>query len=138
MIRTAVTEAAYALAGSVLALALLSFLHGGLQPGWAVVCGVLGAVLLRRLVGQTYAALPPFIRRPLDAGVATGAVFLTVWATLVRYPFPYWVLKGREVVSLPAAAALLGLGIAAVVYTHRRLQREIEAREARMAALREA
>jgi sensor histidine kinase YesM len=138
MILKVATEVAYALGGSALALGLLSYLHGGWQPGWALICGVLGAVLLRRLVGQTYAALPPFIRRPLDAGVATGTVFLAVWATLVRYPFPYWLLKWREATSLPSAAALLGLGIAAVVYTHRRLQREIEAREARMAALREA
>jgi len=136
--QAAATDLGYAVGGSALALGLLSYLHGEVQLGWALVCGLAGAVALRRVVGQIYAAFPPFLRRPLDFGVALIGVFLGVWTTLLRFPLPYWVLKWREAAALPAAAALLGLGIAAVVYTHRRLQREIEQREARMAALREA
>ena len=138
LVRIALTDTAYALGGSALALGLLSYLHGQLLPWWALLCGLLGAVALRRVVGQIYAGFPSFLRSPLDLGVASIGVFLGVWATLARFPLPYWLFKWREAAALFAAAALLGLGIAAVVYTHRRLQREIEEREARMAALREA
>ena len=137
IVRAVATDTAYTLGGSALALGLLSYLHGQLQPWWALVCGLLGAVALRRAVGQIYAGFPTFLRGPLGLGVALIGVFLGVWATMARFPLPYWVFKWREAAALSAAAALLGLGIAAVVYTHRRLQREIEEREARMAALRE-
>ena len=129
---------AYAVAGSGIALGLLAYLHGMLQPWWALICGLVGAVLLRRVAAQAYSAFPRFLRLPLNGGVALIGVFGASWATLARYSVPYWVLRWREAAAIGAAATMLGLGIAAVVYTHRRLQKEIEAREARLAALREA
>jgi sensor histidine kinase YesM len=131
-------DAAYAPGASALALLLLWYLHGVWLPWWALACGVGAGVLLRRVVAQGYAAFPSFLKRPLDAGVALVGTFLGCWITLVGYPIPYWILRWREALTLPFAAALLGLGIAAVVYTFRRLQLEIEEREARLAALREA
>ena len=131
-------DVAYAPMATALALLLLWFLHGIWQPWWALACGLGTGVVLRRVVAQAYAAFPPFLCRPLDAGVVMVGTFLGSWATLAGYPLPYWVLRWREALTLPAAAALLGMGIAAVVYTFRRLQLEIEDREARLAALREA
>ncbi len=131
-------DVAYAPASTGLALLLLWYLHGVWQPWWALACGVGAGLVLRRVVAQAYAAFPPFLCRPLDAGVVLVGTFLGSWATLAGYPLPYWVLRWREALTLPASAALLGLGIAAVVYTFRRLQTEIEDREARLAALREA
>jgi len=136
--KTGLADAAYAPGSSALALLLLWYLHGVWLPWWALACGVGAGVLLRRVVAQGYAAFPPFLKRPLDAGVALVGTFLGCWITLAGYPIPYWILRWREALALPAAAALLGLGIAAVVYTFRRLQQEIEDREARLAALREA
>ena len=131
-------DAAYAPGATALAMLLLWYLHGAWQPWWALACGLGAGVLLRRVVAQGYAAFPPFLKRPLDAGVALVGTFLGCWITLAGYPIPYWILRWREALALPAAAALLGLGIAAVVYTFRRLQLEIEEHEARLAALREA
>jgi sensor histidine kinase YesM len=132
------SDAAYAPGATALALLLLWYLHGVWLPWWALACGLGSGVLLRRVVAQGYAAFPLFLRRPLDAGVALVGTFLGCWITLAGYPFPYWILRWREALALPAAAALLGMGIAAVVYTFRRLQQEIEEHEARLAALREA
>ena len=131
-------DAAYAPGSGALALLLLWYLHGVWQPWWALACGLGAGVVLRRLVAQAYGSFPPFLRRPLDGGTALVGTFLGCWITLAGYPLPYWILRWREALTLPAAAALLGMGIGAVVYTFRRLQQEIEDREARLAALRQA
>ena len=40
-----------------------------------------------------------------------------------------WLLRWREAVTLPIVGGILGLGLASVIYTHRRLEREIEAKQ---------
>jgi two-component system LytT family sensor kinase len=89
-------------------------------------------------VEPAFSGFPRFLRGPLGIGVAVIGLVVAADATIARYSWTYGLLKLPEVATLAIAAALLGLGIAGVVYTHRRLAQEIEAREARLAELREA
>ncbi len=69
------------------------------------------------------------MRRLLSAGVITlGTVFAT-WATLAREPASYWLLRWREAITLPVLGVSVGLGVASLIYTYRRLEREIEAKQ---------
>jgi serine phosphatase RsbU (regulator of sigma subunit) len=116
------------LLGSFLALILLWYIHGNWQPNWAMVCGAVGGVITRRWIRPSYATFPTYIRRPVSIGViALGTVFAS-WATLAREPLSVWLLRWREAVTLPIVGGILGLGLASVIYTHRRLEREIEAK----------
>ncbi len=135
--RTAGVELLHVVAGTIVALGLLAFLHGELQPLWAAVCGILGAGVLRRLVAALLADLPDFLRLPLGAGIGLSAVLVAVPATMALYPLAYWALRWRQAAALPVTALLLALVLALVVTTHRRLARQIEEREARLAALRQ-
>ncbi|HJO02737.1 MAG TPA: PP2C family protein-serine/threonine phosphatase [Acidobacteriota bacterium] len=117
--------------GTMLAYVLLLYLHGTRHPGWiwALVCGGLGGVGTRRLVRPSYTTFPPYLRRPLSLGVITlGTVFAT-WATLAREPASYWLLRWREAITLPVLGVSIGLGLASLIYTYRRLEREIEAKQ---------
>lgn len=117
--------------GTLLAFVLLLYVYGDRHPGWlwALVCGGLGGVVTRRLVRPSYATFPPYLRRPLSGGlIMLGTVFAT-WATLVREPASYWLLRWREAITLPVVGVILGLGLASLIYTYRRLEREIEAKQ---------
>lgn len=116
------------LLGTVLALVLLWYLHGRSMPGWALVCGGLGGILTRRWVRPGYATFPPYVRRFLSVGVVALGTLVASWATLVREPLAYWILRWREAVILPVLAAILGVGLAAVIYTYHRLERELAQR----------
>ncbi len=131
-------EAGAALGGSVLALVLLWYLHGEVQPAWALLCGVLAGVVLRRTVRPGYAAFPAYLRAPLGVGVVVVGAIVASWATLVRQPSSYWLLRWREAITLPLLAAALGVGLVGVIYSHARMRREIEQARAREAASREA
>jgi len=138
LVRVLAGEAAHAVLASAGALLLLGYTHRELQPWWAVGIGLVAGIGLRRLVAPAFAAFPPFLRRFLDGGVAAVAVLLLSWATLGLYPFAYWVLRWQQAVALPTLAVGLCAGLAGLVVTGRRLQKEIEAQEARLAALRQA
>lgn len=131
-------EIAALVGGSLVALLLLWYLHEQWQPGWSLLCGSLSSAVLRRLVRPNYAHLPPFLQGPVDKGVIVLGAILFSWATLALHPSSYWLLRWREAVTLPILEAVLGLGLAGVIYSHTRLRREIEEAEAREAALREA
>lgn len=130
-------EVAAAAAGSLVAAFLLWYLHDSLQLAWAVLCGVVGGVVVRRLVAPAYASFPDFLRGPLELGTVLLGTVLAAWATLVTYPLTYWVLRWRQVVAILAVAAFLGLGLVGLVYTHARMRREVEEARAREAAFRE-
>ncbi len=123
--------------GSVLAAGLLWYLHGAWQPGRALICGIVSGILLRRAVRPSYATFPSYLRRPLGIGVVLLGTIVAAWATMVREPSSYWLLRWREAVTLPILAAALGVGLAGVIYSHARMRREIEEARARAAALRE-
>lgn len=116
-----------ALWGAVLALAILWYLHEDWQPSWAAACGFCG-LLVRHWVRPTYRTFPYYLRVPLSIGVVALGTLFAAWATLAREPLAYWILRWREAVTLPIIGGVMGLGLASVIYTHRRLEREIESR----------
>ena len=122
-------DAAGFLFASALAFLLLRYVHGSWQINWALVCGVVGGIVTRRWVRPSYAAFPQYIRQPVSIGVIVLGTVFACWATLAREPYSVWLLRWREAVTLPVVGGILGLGLASVIYTHRRLEREIEARQ---------
>lgn len=112
--------------GSILAFILLWYIHGSWQPNWALVCGAVGGIITRRWVRPSYATFPDYIRRPVSIGVIVLGTVFAAWATLAREPLSVWLLRWREAVTLPIVGGILGLGLASVIYSHRRLEREIE------------
>jgi len=124
--------------GTGMALLLLWYLHGTWHPGFALGCGLISGVVLRRMARPSYSSFPAYLRRPIDTGVVLLGAILTSWATLAREPLSVWLLRWREAVTLPILATVLGLGLVGVVYSHARMRREIEEARAREAALREA
>jgi sensor histidine kinase YesM len=124
--------------GALIALLLLRYLHDAWQPGWALICGLVAGVGLRRLAQPGFETFPPYLRQPLTVvAVALGTIVAT-WATLALQPSAYWLLRWREAATLFLLAVVLGLALVAVTYTHTRMRREIEEARAREAALREA
>ncbi len=111
--------------GTFLAFLLLWYLHAEAQPGWALVCGGLGGIVTRRWIRTSYASFPHYLRVPLSVGVVALGTTITSWATLAREPLAYWLLRWREAVTLPILGSILGLGLAGIIYTHRRLEREV-------------
>jgi len=112
--------------GSTLALVLLWYIHGSWLPNWALVCGGVGGIITRRWIRPSYATFPEYIRRPVSIGVIVLGTVFAAWATLAREPVSVWLLHWREAVTLPIVGGILGLGLASVIYSHRRLEREIE------------
>ncbi len=123
--------------GTAAAFVLLWYLYGEWQPLWALGCGVISGIFLRRMARPTYRTFPAYLRRPVDTGVVLFGAITTSWATLAREAPSVWLLLWREAITLPVLAIFLGLGLAAVVYSHTRLRAEIEEARAREAALRE-
>lgn len=115
--------------GTLLAILILWFLHYRWMPGWALLCGGIGGVVTRWSVRPSYASFPPYVRRPLSVGVVALGTLFTSWATLVREPASYWLLRWREAVALPIVACVLGVGLAGIIYTYRRLDSELQQRQ---------
>lgn len=128
LLRDLLRDLLSAVLGALLAVLLLRYLHDRWMPEWALICGGIGGVLTRRWVRPSYASFPRYLRVPLSIGLVALGTTLAAWATLAREPMSYWVLRWREAAAMPLVAAILGLGIAALIYTHRRLEREIESR----------
>lgn len=86
---------------------------------------------MHRLVGSNYASLPRFLRYGLASVVVTVGAIVAVWSTLMtpNYGITYLVSVWRQAIGLLIVAGLLGLGVAGFVYSHRRLEREIEQRQ---------
>ncbi len=138
--RAFVREALFALGGSVVAMFLLYYLHREWMPEWALGCGVVAGVFLRRALEPTYSTFPDFLRRPLNLTIVLIGTIVAVWATLAAPRFNsinYWITRAYEAAYLAAAGILLGLGVAAAVYTHSRMRREVEEHRIREAVLRE-
>jgi len=125
-----------AVAGIVVATAVLAFLHAEFQPVGAVLVGIVGAVGLRRAVGATYGELPPFLALPIDAGVALFGVMAVSLASMVTKSGLFWLGNWAPPLSLALGTVVLGVGLAGIIYTHSRLRLEIVSQEARLAELR--
>jgi len=134
-------ELAFALGSAALALLLLYYLHDAFMPYWALGCGVVAGVLLRHALAPNYASFPNFLRRPLNIAVVLIGTILAVWATLAspRYSgLTYWYSVQIEALTLAVAGMLLGLVVAALVYTHARMRNEVEESRIRESILRES
>ena len=133
-------DALFALGSAAMAVLLLYYLHNQWLLHWALGCGVVAGVFLRRAVAPTYMTFPPFLRRPLNLAVVMLGTIVAVWGTLAAprwNQLAYWYERGLEAAYLAGAGVLLGLGIAAAVYTHSRMRREVEEHRMREAALQE-
>ncbi len=138
--RTVVREATFALGSAVLALLLLVYLHDEWMPAWALGCGVIAGVLLRRALSPNYASFPAFLRRPLNIAVVLIGTIFAVTATLAAPRFAtaaYFLNVAPQAISLAGVGILLGLVVAAGVYTHARMRREVEESRIRESVLRE-
>ena len=123
---------------SALAWGLLWYLHGAFPPTWEpLACGLLAGIGLRRWIRPTYAAFPEFLSRLFGAAVVLLGTVLCALATLGLYPLAYLVPRVVQAVGLLLFAVVLGLGLAALSWTHARYGREIRESEEREAALRE-
>lgn len=131
-------DLAMLLVGWALGVLALGFLHGELQLGWAFTTALVGAIGLRKVLTRSTGVFPTFLALPLEAGFAAVGVLLAAWVTLVQYPVAYWVLRWRPAVAVALVTAVLGVGLATVIYTHRRLAAEISARELRLAQTQQA
>ena len=140
MLRNILRDVLFALGSSAVALLLLYYLHLGWHWDWALGCGVVAGVFLRRAVAPTYASFPNFLRRPLNLAMVLLGTIFAAWGTLAAPRWAslvYWYERGVEAASLAGAGTLLGLGIAGAVYTHSRMRREVEEHRMREAGLRQ-
>ncbi len=111
---------------------LLRYLHAEWQPAWALACGLIAGVVVRRAVAPTYCSFPGFLSVPLGIAVVVVGTILAAWATLMAPSYGglfYFAARWREALTLLAFAVSTGLGAAGVIYSHTRLQREVEQRE---------
>ncbi|MGD8328878.1 MAG: histidine kinase [Acidobacteriota bacterium] len=134
-------EIAFAFSSALLALLLLYYLHGELLPYWALGCGLVAGVLLRHALAPNYATFPNFLRRPLNLAVVLIGTIFAVWATLAAPRYSnrfYWISVQSQALTLVAAGMLLGLVVAALVYTHARMRHEVEESRIRESILRES
>jgi signal transduction histidine kinase len=125
---------------SALAWSLLWYLHGTPQQAWqSLACGALGGVVVRRWLRATYAEFPDFLARIFGTGIVLVATALSVLGTLGLGPRPLSYLAPRwdEVAGLVLFAALAGVGLAALAWTHGRYGREVSEARAREAAMQE-
>ena len=158
-------ELAFVGLGIVVALGVLRWLHEEWLLPAAIVSALLGPTTLRMLLrggvadwGRPSGAaplrdplpsaqggtpvpafgLPPFLLGLLDGLAGTIGLLLACWSTMLTHHFAYWVLRWQEASALLLSTLLLAGSLVALIYTHGRMAAEIEAREARLAALREA
>ena len=127
-----VADLGFSAPAGLLALLLLRYLHAEWQPVWAIACGLIAGVVVRRAVASNYRSFPRFLSIPLGIAVVVVGTILAAWATLMAPSyggFFYFAARWREALTLLAVALSAGLGAAGVIYSHTRLQREVEQRE---------
>jgi len=129
--RRLAADLGYSAFAALLAVPLLYYLHGEMQVGWAIGCGVFAGAVVRRAVEPTYRGFPDFLRRPLAVAVVLVGTILATWATLMApgYGAYYLIAQWRQALTLLVVAISLGLGAAGVIYSHTRLQYEVAQRE---------
>ncbi len=120
------------------ALIVLRWVHGEFDRNQALLVGLTGPLLGRWIVRRGVDEFPRFLLRILDTMGGAMGFLLACWTTMLGHSLAYWVFKWQEQAMLAGGSILLGGGIVSLVYTHGRMAREIEERETRLAALREA
>ena len=94
MKREIVRDGLFALGSSVVAILLLYYLHREWMPGWALGCGVVAGVFLRRALESTYSTFPNFLRRPLNLATVLLGTIVAVWSTLAAGRFATLITMG--------------------------------------------
>lgn len=90
------------------------------------------------LLAPAWADLPPFLRRALDTAVAGTGVLLLAITSVGAKGLLYALLRRDELITATLSVALVSVGIASLVETHRRLAAVIATREQELAAERRA
>ncbi len=132
------SEALLLPAGVLAAALILRWVHGEWALDSALLAGLGGPLIGRGIVRRGVLPFPPFLLRILDAMGGALGLLLACWSTMLSHSLPYWILKWQEQAMLGGGSILLGAGLVSLVYTHGRMAKEIEDREAGLAALREA
>jgi len=125
---------AFGVAGALLALPLHVWTHKTLPGVEAALLGFAGAALPPLLLAPAWRDLPAFLRRPLDAAVAAIGVLVVFIGTIGQQGALYALLRRDELLLATLSAALMSVGVAALVETHRRLAAVIATREQELAA----
>lgn len=126
------------LGGALFALPLSLWMHKELPTLGVAGWGFLGGALPPLLLASAWADLPPFLRRALDAAVAGTGVVLLAIASVGAKGLMYALLRRDELITATLSVALVSVGIASLVETHRRLAAVIATREQELAAERRA
>ncbi|MFT7520030.1 MAG: sensor histidine kinase YesM [Kiritimatiellia bacterium] len=128
------TAAGVAAVGALVAFGALGVLHHQPMPLYALVAGVLAAVVV--LVARTpWSHLPLYIGSWLDLGVAVAVGLLAAIGEAVSFGFAFVVLRGPEIATFSVAAGIVGLAVVGLAYTHLRLAAEVERQALRVAKL---
>lgn len=124
--------------GSILAGPVHIWLHKALPDPRVMAFGFLAGGVPPLLLAPVWHDLPAFLRRPLDATVASIGVLLVGIGGIVQRGPLYALLRRDELVAATLSAAILSVAVAALVETHRRLAAVIASREQELAAERRA
>ena len=125
---------ALGLAGAALAGPMHLWIHNAIPGVTPLVLGFVGGALPPLLLATVWGDLPAFLRRPLDVAVSIVGVLFAGAATVADRGLLYALLRRDELIVVTLSAALLSVGIASLVETHRRLAAVIAAREQELAA----
>ena len=127
-----------AVGGAVVALPQHVWMHKALPGLGTLLLGALAGLLPPLFLGPVWRDLPAFLGRGLSAAVAgVGVLSVGLVGIAVRGPL-YVALRREEVIATTLSLALISVGVASLVETHRRLAAVIATREQELAAERRA
>jgi hypothetical protein len=113
-------------------------MHKALPGLGTLLLGALAGLLPPLFLGPVWRDLPAFLGRGLSAAVAgVGVLSVGLVGIAVRGPL-YVALRREEVIATTLSLALISVGVASLVETHRRLAAVIATREQELAAERRA
>ena len=100
--------------------------------------GFVGSALPPLLLAPAWQDLPDFLRRTLTVVVAVVGVVLVAIGSIAARGAMYALLRREELIMATVSVALVSVGVASLVETHRRLAAIIATREQELAAERRA
>jgi len=126
------------LLGAAVAGPLHLWMHKAVPDLGSLLLGFVGGALPPLLLAPAWGDLPAFLRRPLEGAVAGIGVLLVSASTVASRGVLYSLLRRDELIISTVSVALLSVGVASLVETHRRLAAVIATREQELAAERRA
>jgi len=113
-------------------------LHKTVPPPAFAAWGFVGSALPPLLLAPAWQDLPDFLRRTLTVVVAVVGVVLVAIGSIAARGAMYALLRREELIMATVSVALVSVGVASLVETHRRLAAIIATREQELAAERRA